>query len=194
MFNKLSKGSSYFIPQTEKKLEKFAGQQFSFTVKIDKPELVEKTVKVLLTAGAQVGASGAELKVGGDLGQVLGAALKDSDAMYKNDDGSVKTRYGLEGKDVMSLWWMVLNKSVKELQKDKKIEQATMVSEVMKRAIEPAYNYYGVEAQNVADKAVTMTGLLVFYVVYTMWWGYAIFFMFEGLGLSMKKAKVKKEV
>jgi hypothetical protein len=27
-----------------------------------------------------------------------------------------------------------------------------------------------------------------------MWWGFAIFFIFEGLGLSMKKAKVKKEV
>jgi hypothetical protein len=27
-----------------------------------------------------------------------------------------------------------------------------------------------------------------------MWWGYAIFFLFDGIGLSMKKAKVKKEV
>jgi hypothetical protein len=34
----------------------------------------------------------------------------------------------------------------------------------------------------------------VFYVVYTLWWGFAIFFIFEGIGLSMTKAKVKKEV
>jgi hypothetical protein len=39
-----------------------------------------------------------------------------------------------------------------------------------------------------------MTFLLVFYVAYTMWWGFAIFYIFEGIGLSMKKAKVKKEV
>jgi hypothetical protein len=39
-----------------------------------------------------------------------------------------------------------------------------------------------------------MTGLLVFYVIYTMWWGFAIFYMFDGIGLTMKKAKVKKEV
>ena len=46
----------------------------------------------------------------------------------------------------------------------------------------------------VVDKAGIMTGLLVFYVAYTMWWGFAIFFMFDGIGLTMKKAKVKKEV
>jgi hypothetical protein len=39
-----------------------------------------------------------------------------------------------------------------------------------------------------------MTFLLVFYIAYTMWWGFSIFFFFEGIGLSMKKAKVKKEV
>jgi nucleotide-binding universal stress UspA family protein len=27
-----------------------------------------------------------------------------------------------------------------------------------------------------------------------MWWGFAIFYMFDGIGLTMKKAKVKKEV
>ncbi len=45
-----------------------------------------------------------------------------------------------------------------------------------------------------SEKAGIMTGLLVFYVVYTMWWGFAIFYMFDGIGLTMKKAKVKKEV
>jgi hypothetical protein len=62
------------------------------------------------------------------------------------------------------------------------------------KGVEPAYNYYGVPAESVSSKAGVMTALLVFYVVYTMWWGYAIFYMFDGMGLSMKKAKVKKEV
>jgi hypothetical protein len=39
-----------------------------------------------------------------------------------------------------------------------------------------------------------MSLMLIFYVVYSLWWGYAILFLFEGLGLSMKRAKVKKEV
>ena len=65
---------------------------------------------------------------------------------------------------------------------------------VTKKAVETAHNFYGIEAQKVTEKAGLMTGLLVFYVVYTMWWGFAIFYLFEGLGLTMKKAKVKKEI
>jgi hypothetical protein len=29
-------------------------------------------------------------------------------------------------------------------------------------------------------------------VVYTMWWGFAIFFLFEGFGLEMKAGKKKE--
>jgi capsid portal protein len=94
----------------------------------------------------------------------------------------------------MSLWWIALNKMNKTLQSEKKLAEMKIVSDVMKKGIEPAYNFYHIEAQSVAEKAVLMTALLVFYVIYTMWWGYSIFYMFDGLGLSMKKAKVKKEV
>ncbi|KJU85505.1 hypothetical protein MBAV_002301, partial [Candidatus Magnetobacterium bavaricum] len=62
---------------------------------------------------------------------------------------------------------------------------------VVKKAVEPAYNFYGIQPQKVSDKILLMAGLLVFYVFYTIMWGYAIFFVFEGLGLSMKKAKHK---
>ncbi len=74
------------------------------------------------------------------------------------------------------------------------IEEAKIVSDVTKKAIEASYNFYGIQAQQVSDHAGLMTFVLVFYVVYTMWWGFAIFYIFEGIGLSMKKAKVKKEV
>jgi capsid portal protein len=94
----------------------------------------------------------------------------------------------------MTSWWNVLKVMDKELKKQGKIEDSKIVSDVMKKAVEPAYNYYKIEAQQVADKAGIMTGLLVFYVIYTMWWGFAIFYMFDGIGLTMKKAKVKKEV
>jgi hypothetical protein len=46
----------------------------------------------------------------------------------------------------------------------------------------------------VSDRWGLMSLMLVFYVLYTLWWGYAILYLFAGLGLSMKKAKVKKEV
>jgi hypothetical protein len=194
LFNKLSKGSSYFIPKLEKGNEQYIGKTFAVNVKLDKPDQVDNAVKMLIAAGAQVGATGTDLTINGDLGGLLGKVLKDSDAMYKNDGARIASTYGFGEKQVMTNWWNILSKMDKEFKKEKKIEEANFVGEVNKKAVEPSYNFYKIEAQKVSDKAVLMLALLVFYVAYTMWWGYAIYFLFDGLGLSMKKAKVKKEV
>ena len=194
LFNKLAKGSSYFIPKITKNVQTFEGKSFAIAVKLDKPETAQEGVKILTTAGVQASATNTELKISGDLGKMLFSALSDSDAMYQNEGSKVSSRYGFDEREAMTVWWSILNKMNKEFQKEKKIEESGVVSEVMKKGIEPAFNFYGIEAQNVIKRAGTMTGLLVFYVMYTMWWGYATFYLFDGLGLSMKKAKVKKEV
>ena len=191
LFNKLSKGSSYFIPKVSKEVKEFAGKSFAVTIKMDNPDVAAKLLK---TGGAQVEASGADLAVKGDLGAMLDRVLADSDAMYHNDGAKVKSAYQMDERQVMETWWAALSKVDKELKKQKNVTESNVVSAVMKKGIEPSYNFYQIDAQSVADKWATMTGLLVFYVAYTMWWGFAIFYMFDGVGLSMKKAKVKKEV
>ncbi len=202
-FNKLAKGSSYFIPKVAKSNEKFMGKMFSVNINMnkdgDKPGDAEKRAelasKVYTTAGAATEIKGAELKIEGDLGKVLEAALQDSDAMFKNEGEKIKSKYGVDDeKKMFRQWHNTLTKIDKAFKKDKKFEEASIVSEVTKKAVEPAYNFYKVDANKVADHAGMMSGLLIFYVAYTMWWGFAIFYMFDGIGLSMKKAKVKKEV
>ncbi len=194
LFNKLSKGSSYFIPKLQKGVEGYAGRPFEAVVTLDKPETATLAVTLFSAAGATASADGAQLTVSGDLGAVLAAALRDSDDMYRNDGAAVSGRYGgAKEKAALKAWWVTFSAIDKSFKKGGKIAEAKMVSDVMKKAIETAYNYYGVEAQKVADKALLMTGLLVFYVIYTMWWGFAIFYIFDGVGLTMTKAKVKKE-
>lgn len=192
-FNRLSKGSSYFIPKISKSVEKFVGKPLSTTIKPDKAEDVGPTAKLFSSAGAKVETQETGLKVEGDLGVILQSALTDSDAMYKNDGTHVSERYGYDEKKVMKNWWAALSKIEKNLKKEKKIEEAKGVSDVTKKAIEPAYNFYKIDGQKVVDHAGMLSGLLFFYVAYTLWWGYAIFYLFDGFGLTMKKAKVKKE-
>lgn len=192
-FNKLAKGSSYFIPKVTKSVEKVSGKALSVTITVDKAEDVQNTAKLFTIAGATVETGDTQLRINGDLGAVLSSVVKDSDSMYNNDGKAVSDRYGYDEKTVMKNWWAALTKIGKELKKDKLIAEAKVVDEVTKKAVEPGYNFYHIDAQKVSDHAGMMSGLLVFYVAYTMWWGYAIFYMFEGLGLSMKKAKVKKE-
>lgn len=192
-FNKLAKGSSYFIPKITKSVGNFTGKPLVANLKIEAKEELEITTKLFATAGAKVTPGDKQIAVEGDLGGVLQSALKDADAMYKNDGKAVSARYGYDEKKVMQNWWLALGKLEKGMKKEKKIAEAKVVSDVMKKAVEPGYNFYQIDANKVSEHAGMMSGLLVFYVVYTMWWGYAIFYLFDGMGLSMKKAKVKKE-
>ncbi|MCL5023338.1 MAG: hypothetical protein M1497_08245 [Nitrospirae bacterium] len=192
-FNRLSKGSSYFIPKVARLVDKVAGRHFSLKITLDKSEDAEAAAKLLTTAGAKVEPKDSELLIEADIGLLLQSALRDSDAMFKNEGKAVSARYGCDEKTAMKTWWTALSKIEKRLKKKKSVEEAKVVSEVIKKAVEPGYNFYMVDSEQVADHVGMMSGLLAFYVVYTMWWGYAIFHLFNGLGLSMKKAKVKKE-
>lgn len=208
LFNELAKGSSYFIPKVQKSNEKFMGRMFAVTIKMDKPEdkpgdaekRAERASKLFtINPAAKVEVKGSELKIEGDLGLVLKAALEDSDAMFKNEGDKIKVKYAeaMATDDVKQMyrqWYNVLPKIDKAFKKEKMIEEAKIVSDVTKKAVEASYNFYGVNPKKVKDEAGLMTFLLVFYVAYTMWWGFAIFFIFEGIGLNMSKAKVKKEV
>mgnify|MGYP001627041622 FL=1 len=189
MFNKLSKGSSYFIPKVFEDNRKFIGRQITTVIKLENLQQREKALKVLTTAGAHVEANGTEIKISADLGGLMEKALKDSDDMYKNDGKAVLDRYGFDEKEVMVSWWNIMKPLDKQLKKEGMIEESKIVSDVMKKAIETAHNFYGIEAQKVTEKAGLMIGLLIFYVLYTMWWGFAIYYLFEGIGLSMSKAK-----
>lgn len=192
-FNRLSKGSSYFIPKVAKSAEQLNGKALSTSIKLDKAEDAEAISKLLAAAGAKTDVKDTAVKIEGDLGAILQSAIKDSDSMFKNDGKAVSDRYGYDEKKVLKNWWAALAKVEKELKKGRLVAEAKIVSDVIKKAVEPGYNFYKIEGQKVADHAGMMSGLLIFYVIYTMWWGYAIFYLFDGVGLSMKKARVKKE-
>ncbi|MDI6817548.1 MAG: hypothetical protein QME41_10250 [Actinomycetota bacterium] len=208
MFNKLSKGSSYFVQKVAEKNEKFDGTNFEVDIDLEKPEFVKSSMMLLEHAGADVRADGTKLNIKGDLGKVLASALEDADAMYFNDGGKVVAKYGYEDgqavlvaysekpdahakgeKVLLNSWWLTLSKMDKKFIKEGKIAESKITGDVLKKAVEPGYNYYGIEAKKVSEKAGIMSGLLIFYVIYTLWFGYAVFYIFDGIGLSMTKGK-----
>jgi preprotein translocase subunit SecE len=193
LFNKLSKGSSYFIPKVRAELKKVEGKQIAVGVKFKDPAMA-KTADVLL---AKVGATG-ELKgevyeVKGDLGKMLAKVVADCDLMYKDDGKPVAEFYGMDEKKAMKGWYTLLAAMIQPMQRQKLIEEANVVNLVNQKAMEPAYNFYGIPAEHIATKIPTVTALLLFYVIYTLWYGFAIFDIFNGFGLSMSKSKIKKE-
>lgn len=194
LFNKLSKGSSYFIPSLQQENAAFRGKPFAVTFEMEKTDQVETALGVLATAGAQVRANGKTLQVSGDLGELIDKVLADSDRMYHNDGKAVTAIYGLDERQVMESWWHILKQIDNKLKQAKRLEEAKMVYAVKNKAVETTYNFYTIPPEHIGDKVLLVTGLLTFYVVYTLWWGFAIFFLFNGMGLTMHKAKVRKEI
>jgi hypothetical protein len=192
-FNKLSKGSSYFIPDVAKGVEQLKGKEIDLSIAVKK-DLMEKAKTVATSVGLAATVQGEKLGLKGDLGKAMAQLLSDTDAMYHNDGKKVADFYKMEEKDAMKVWWDMLKQLVFELQKKGKIQEANAVNKLQKKALEPAYNFYKIEAEKVTQNIPLLTFLLVFYVIYTLWYGFAIFDLFDGVGLSMKKSKVKKEV
>ena len=193
LFNKLSKGSSYFIPKVAAAVKTVEGKQIAVDVKMKSAEEMKLAQTLLEKVGAKGEIKGEVLAVSGDLGAILTKVVADADSLYKDDEAPLTDFYGVKGKTAMEGWWKLLTAMIKPLQKVKMIEEANVVNTVNQKAIEPAYNFFGIPAESIMTKIPTVAGLLVFYVIYTMWYGYAIFDMFGGIGLSMSKSKIKKE-
>ncbi|MGA8754414.1 hypothetical protein [Candidatus Deferrimicrobium sp.] len=191
-FNSIAKGSTYFIPGLMKDSESYNGKTIDVTVTLPDKAMTATAVKLFKASGALVG-EGESLRVAGDLGQISRAALQDADAMFFNRGKQVTDKYGVPEKEVLFTWWTAFKEMEKDLKRQKKFPEAAWLSNASKRSLEVGYNFYRIETRKVSTVAGMLLFSLVFYVAYTLWWGYAVLFLFEGAGLQMK-AGAKKEV
>jgi len=186
VFNSISKASAYFVPASIEKARKLEGT--AVTVRIDAKSAAQasRMERLFRAAGAAAAAAGAKLEVSGDLGRILAAALADADAMFANDGASVARRYGFEEKRALHAWHAALTEATRDLNRQGRFREAATVRDTVTRAIEPAYNYYGVTAIPMRHMIGIAFVALIGYVVYTVWYGYAILFLFEGWGLKLE--------
>lgn len=193
LFNSISKGSTYYIPQVMEGATAFEGKAFSVTIFTDEPDALSKATTLLTQNNCIVSPQQGGIMVTGDLGALMIRATEDSDAMFKNNGTALSEKYGMNEKEAMYIWWKTMKEIKVALDQQKIFAPASFMDrDVIKRAIEVGYNFYGIEGQKAADRWGIILFSLVFYVAYTMWWGYAIFFMFEGLGLAMTAGKKKE--
>lgn len=192
-FNSIAKGSTYYMGDLAKSAEKHKGKLVEVTVKLPHAEAASSCAKMLKAAGALVEESGQQLRAAGDLFGITQAAIQDSESLFHNKGEEVSGRYGLGEKETLYLWWTLFTEMERDLRRQKKFEEAAWISTVSKKALEVGYNFYGIQAKNASSAAGGLSFTLVFYVIYTLWWGCAILYLCEGLGLRMKPGG-KKEV
>lgn len=193
LFNSIAKGSTNYFPTLLEENEKFKDHSINLTLNLSNDAVAEKGGELLQSAGISAQTMDTKITVQGQLGQILEAGLLDAQSMFNNQEQQLSNAYGLEGRKVTYVWWHIFNALEKSLTKVGDFKAAKFVGRANKRGIEVGYNFYGIPSQSATDKAGILTFSLVFYVLYTLWWGFSIFFLFEGLGLRMSSG-AKKEV
>jgi hypothetical protein len=185
LFNMVSKGSSNFIAKEIKGTDKLAGTMMDIKIKLADEKVVPGIVKVFEVSGAQVAAQGAEVSIKGDVGQIMKSCLSDADLMFKNDGKPIADKYGLSEQEVLFSWWTAFDRIAKDYTKAEKYKEAKPFASAQKKALEPAYNYYGIDSLNWKDSIGMVLAAICFYVIYTLWYGFGLMYLFEGLGLKI---------
>lgn len=184
-YNQLSKGSAYYIGDQIKKAAQYNGQQFTTSLKMKSPSDAAVTAKLFTTNNITAAAEGEKVKVSGDFGSMITIMLKDADDMYHNRGEALTAKYGVDERQTLYSWYQSLTAMEKDMTKAGNFAQAKFVKSCMTKAIEPAYNYYQVEAKSVKASIVMVIASLAFYVIYTMWYGFGLLFLFEGAGIKL---------
>ena len=187
LYNSISKGSAYYIPDVQEEGADYLGTPVISLIKMDTEEQAEQTALLYREAGAEAVCSGAEIEIEGDLGGILQACLSDTDAMYHNEGETIEAKYGYDGKRVLYNWWKSFGAIKKSYDDKGMFDEADILSRANERAVEPAYNYYGIEAEDIINKAGIVVFTLVFYIAYTIWYGFALMYLLEGLGLKIRQ-------
>ena len=194
MFNSFSKGSSNFIKASAKIAETQNGININLGIKASTAAEAVKWGKLYTVAGAAVTIKDTSLTINGDFGKILTSVVADSQSMYNNDGKTVETKYGYDAREATNNWNNSFKKIDTAMKSKSQFKEEIALSQVVTKALEPAYNYYGVEIKNVSDNKASLAFLLSFYLLYTVWYGFGLYYIFAGLGITVSKPKKKLEV
>lgn len=184
-FNELSKGSANYIQAERDKVAPYNDTEFSATLNMKTDEDADLASKILYQNGAVSRVNGSTVEVTGNLGGFLSGMLNDTEAMYYNKGDELEEKYRVDGRKALYTWYLVLSSLEKDFTKNSKFAEAKLVKGTMSKAVEPAYNYYGVEGKSVKAEMFLLIAALAFYVIYTMWYGFGLMYLFEGMGIIL---------
>jgi hypothetical protein len=187
LYNSISKNSAYYIPDLAEQAAKFNGAKLEATLTFANKDTAARAALLFAGAGAAVQPDGAKLAVSGDLGKVFASTLADADSMFHNQGGELTARY--EDKDprlMLYTWWESYKELERSLNRQNAFAQAKFVKVVQAKAVEMGYNYFGIAPQDIGERWLIVLFSLLFYVVYTLWYGFGVMYLFEGTGYQLE--------
>ena len=194
LFNELSKSSANFVSEAEGRARKTVGQPVDLGV--HPRDLADRSqiVRLLRANGFQARITDDDrVRVSGDLGRLALAATADAEAAFRNDRSALQAKYGTNGYEPIYHWWTVFDGLTRRYVQENRGTEADFAKFMSSKVLEPAYNFRGIRCCDIGGNAFPAAVLLVFYVAYTLWYGFSILNVFEGLGISASPGGKKTE-
>jgi hypothetical protein len=194
LFNRLSKGSACHIPALRHEAASLGERGFLCYVEAPAPGDAARIASLARRGQAAVELAEHGVHVRGRLQLLAAALLDDAEMLFAGQERELSAKYGglMGAKEVVYHWWLICEPVYKAYISKGDIPASNLTSALRTRACEPAYNFAGIPPTPVADAAWPLAGLLGFYVLYTVWYGFSIMFLCEGLGLAARKAEKKE--
>ncbi|PID40456.1 MAG: hypothetical protein CR984_03120, partial [Proteobacteria bacterium] len=186
LYNSISKGSADYIESVREDVQQIQTPDLTINLTMPSEVQAQQTVPLFIKAGAHVDRKGAQLTVTGNIINILDHCLNDARHMYDNDGPAISEKYGYDEKAVLYNWWSALKAMDFDLKQQKRFKVAQVADQVNQKAVETSYNYYGIKGQKITDRLGIVIFSLLFYVVYTLWYGFGIMYLFEGWGMQLE--------
>jgi len=193
LFNSIAKGSSSYFEDLREAAGPFRQTEIEVTIAPAGAETGRQVASLLTASGLQVAESSGKLQVSGRLADAVDGALADSESLFYNRGEEITAKRGFSHLEVLYAWWSALKEIQKALRNQSRFPEAAFLEEVTMKGVEVSYNFYGIVPERASSRAGILTFALLFYILYTLWWGYAILHLFNGMGMQMK-ATAKKEM
>lgn len=193
-FNQLSKSSANFLDDAANEARHYEGKLISVRIQPGSSSSTDDLIRVLRVNGLEHRVLKNDLlEVRGDLGQMSRAAIADARLAFRNDRQSLERRYSLSDYKPIICWWNIFSSIESELARRGSARQARFAKLIVTKVLEPAYNFRGIEARSISQNAMPAVLLLVTYILFTLFYGFSIFLIFEGLGITTPNARVSAD-
>ncbi len=194
LFNQLAKQSIAFMPTARHKAAQFGGVAVDLGVNPRWPGGDAAVAHIVQRNGisAQVIGDG-RVRIMGDLGRLANAAAEDAELLFTGAEPTLQAKYGMSGKDVIYYWWTAFEGLIRRYIQEGRPSEADFAKYMTTGVLEPAYNFAGIAPRSVAENVWAVAFLVGFYILYTLWLGFSIMCLLDGVGIRTTRAAEKKE-
>jgi uncharacterized membrane protein YfcA len=194
LFNQLAKSSTNHIAEARQKARRYVGRHIDISVHPQDMLDGSQVARFVSRAGLEGRAiEHGRVRIIGDLGDLSREAIADGELAFHNRTEELSARRGTSSAEAIYCWWIIFDGLTRRYVQENRGEDANFTRFIATKVLEPAYNFRDIEPKRAAEGVRPLALLLVAYIVFAVWYGFSMLYLFEGIGVPVRGGGEKSE-